>query len=760
MFIYLKIKFFHYFLLADLSELEQPIERWRVSALRIILVSSFLLCLAIAIHSSFSALHLQIYYVLPLTIGFYAVTSIQIWFSKKYYRLSAYSLLISIVASAISINTYISDPALAMLGPIFMYSLPLVAFVLLGPRPGFCCMLLNILPFWVLLDGIHLGRYLDYQIDLEYSDVYIHSLVFLFFNICVPLAVARASVATTRLNAQISAQNTRLRSQNNLYHTLFVDAAIAKLIVTGKDCISEMNQAAESLLECQFSQLPAPVCLSALFCELSTELNEVIVNRTVAGRMKALKITRCMTPDDNYFFVTIQDVTAKALLHKTLTAQTQVMNRHKNYNEATGLPNRLWLENKLAVILGEDQEKVCLIVLKIDNTQFIEHKYGSHCISQIIRKLAALWRAKTPIECLTAAIDPGYLTIVVNGLTVEQIQELISNFVEYVPKVFSIKSQDIPLVVKVGVSFSGATGSMPEKLINNALYAADSSKSFLNFYENASLQRFIEYEEINILLNEAITNNELHIVYQPKVYGDGRLFGLEALLRWDSAVIGAVSPAIFIPIAEKSGLVVQITHWLIEHVCKQIDDWNKAGLDTVPVAINISGADLDQKDFHQHLLNTIIKYKIQPQALELELTESARTMNPKAAVETVQYLANWGFCITLDDFGVGYSGLSKLTTYPVKRVKIDRQFIKDIHKDAKKAKVVEAIIAMCKVFDIDILAEGVEVFEEVDKLLTLGCSTFQGFVFSKPIMPEYIAKLLISKNLLARDVIKEDVQNS
>ena len=137
--------------------------------------------------------------------------------------------------------------------------------------------------------------------------------------------------------------------------------------------------------------------------------------------------------------------------------------------------------------------------------------------------------------------------------------------------------------------------------------------------------------------------------------------------------------------------------------------------------------------------------------VELELTESARSLDHAKALATTRYLTNWGFSITLDDFGIGYSGLSKLMSYPVKKVKIDRQFIRGIHKDEKKAKIVEAIIAMCKVCHVDILAEGVEEYEEVDKLLLLGCSVFQGFVFSKPLDIEQASNLLKVQNVFANN---------
>ena len=168
----------------------------------------------------------------------------------------------------------------------------------------------------------------------------------------------------------------------------------------------------------------------------------------------------------------------------------------------------------------------------------------------------------------------------------------------------------------------------------------------------------------------------------------------------------------------------------------------------MPVAINISGPDLDQENFHQDLVKPLIAYKIKPQLIELELTESARSSSHEMALSTINYLVDWGFEISLDDFGIGYSGLSKLISYPVKKVKIDRQFIKNIDKDKRKEKVIEAIIAMCKVFDIEILAEGTETLAEVDTLIKLGCHHFQGYVFAKPLQAEDATELLLVQNVL------------
>ena len=737
----------NYLMLSDEGNTAQSVEQWRISALRIMTVVGYLLYSSVALHCCLSAANTNVSFIIPVIIGFYCLASLQLWLSKSHYHLSAYLLLFSIVAAAVCINLIVKIPTLAMLGPVFVFSLPLVAFILLGAKAGFFCMLFNIIPFVTLLSGFQLNQYIENHIIMEHADAYVMSIIFLFFNVCAPLGVARASFAAKRLNKQILAQNSKLQDQNNFYRSLFIDTGIAKLVVNQDGHITDMNTAAEKLLQCEFSEFIHPLSLNSLFAEFRFDANETLVNRTISGRMRAFKLTRSDINNDRYYFVTIQDVTASALLQKTLAAHT-LLNKKRLLDELTGFPNRAWLENKIKQILHNPSAELTLIICKINNVQFIEQKYGFQFLPQLLRKVAEHWQSKTHIPCHLATLDNNKLCIITEVSPMD-VQNYINQFVRVLPKVILLDEHKLPVDIKIGVAFSDVSNTSAERLINNALYAVRSSALQVNYHDTASLERFIEHQEINILLNEAIANDELSLVYQPKVKGDGRLIGVEALLRWHSPLIGMVSPAVFIPIAEKSGLVTQLTQWLISRVCQQICDWQEAGLDVVPVAINIAGNDLDQEYFHEHLVNSLVEYKIEPNLLELELTESARSLDHAKALATTRYLANWGFCITLDDFGIGYSGLSKLISYPVKKVKIDRQFIKGIHKDQRKAKMVEAIVSMCKVCQVDILAEGVEEFEEVDKLLLLGCNIFQGYVFSKPLDKASCTELLKVKNVFA-----------
>lgn len=746
MFKYLKNSFLNYLMLSDSDDKFAGIESWRISALRIMIISCYSLYSVVAIHCVIKTLEAGYYIALPVISCFYLVGGLQLWLSKSRYYLSAYSLLLSIVFAAVCINLMVQVPTLAMLGPVFIFSLPLVAFVLLGLKVGAICIIFNILPFITLLNGFQLNQYMNEHVLLDGANAYIFSIIFLFFNLCIPLGVARANVANTRLYKRIIEQNVDLQLQNDFYKTLFVETDIAKLVVCSNGLVSEMNTAAEQLLQCNFKRRSQAIPISELFIDLPAQEGISTVNLTVAGRMKMFKISRSTLLNNSYYFLTVQDITAKTMLHKTLAAQS-LLYRKQNLDEATRFPNRTWLEGHLKSRLNHSGIDLCVVAIRIKNAEFVAQKHGFQTMPLIIRNLADQWLSETKVPCQFASVDPNNLTIV-SELSDRDAQSLITSFIEQLPKSVTIEGQKIPLDIQFGISLSKGLDDQPEKLVNNALYAANSSNLEINFYETSSLERFMEHQEINILLSEAIANDELHIVYQPKVEGDGNLIGLEALLRWNSPVIGVVSPAVFIPIAEKSGLVINLTRWLIINVCKQINDWQQASIALVPIAINISGADLDQDDFHEHLIKPLIEYKIKPQLIELELTESARSISNENALSTINHLVNWGFDITIDDFGIGYSGIAKLISYPVKKVKIDRQFISNVDKDKRKAQVIEAIIAMCKVFNIQILAEGTETFSEVDTLIKLGCHNFQGYVFAKPMKAENVRQLLLVRNVL------------
>jgi EAL domain-containing protein (putative c-di-GMP-specific phosphodiesterase class I)/GGDEF domain-containing protein len=737
----LKQKFSDYFYLKDDYQPSANLEAWRISSLRIILVSLLLLCAVFVSQSVMRSVTQEVAYVIPMSLTFYIALSCLLIISRRYFTFSAYCLLGLIILAAVCFNASHQHQILSMLGPIAMYSTPFVAFILLGWKVGVFCILLNVAPLYVLMNQLSVA---DYVMPLPVQDganYYLHIILFVFFNLCIPLASVRSSIAAKRGNQFNIERNNVLHKQAQLYHTLFVEARTAKIIIDQKRKIIEANDAAHALLLSNLPDQSVGNDIERVFPEISINSTKIVVNRTIGAKMKVFELSAQSIDDEQHTMLTIQDISAKALLHKTLAAQTQTRQRQKLYDENTGLPNRQWLENKVTSNIDNANGTVSICALRINNAHFIEQKYGFLYLPKILKKMATILNQIVSERSFIAVLDKYTLGIALTIVEVEKTKNAFHQIVTSLPRNIRIQQLNMHIDSKAGIATEQANLNA-NQLINNALHAVTVNESLVNYYETGSQQRFIEHQEISILLNEALINNELYVNYQPKVRGDGTLIGMEALLRWNSPVIGQVSPSVFIPIAEQTGLVFKLTHWLINHVCSQIKEWQSQGLHILPVAINISGPDLDQADFKKRLINCVVEHNIKPQLIELELTESAKTQNIPEAIATVQYLASFGFCITLDDFGVGYSGLSKLTNFPVQRVKIDRQFITNIQGNSKNAQVVEAIVAMCRVFKIDVLAEGVEDLREVDCLLAIGCASFQGFAFARPMSKDKIAILL------------------
>ncbi|MDU0355027.1 hypothetical protein RS130_14965 [Paraglaciecola aquimarina] len=240
-------KFVTYIMLSDLDGNQNGIEKWRISALRIMIITGFISYSGIALHSSISAAEINLYYIIPLTLAFYIGAALQLWFSSKYYIACAYSMLVTIVAASVSINLVAQSPLLALFGPVFIFSLPLGAFILLGPRVGFICMAINILPFAALLTGFQFSQYFPPHPPFEYANLYVMSLIFIFFNICAPLGIARSSLAARRLNKELVDKNQSLQTQNDFYRALFVETNVAKFVIDQNDVIIEINLAAKKV---------------------------------------------------------------------------------------------------------------------------------------------------------------------------------------------------------------------------------------------------------------------------------------------------------------------------------------------------------------------------------------------------------------------------------------------------------------------------------------------------------------------------------
>ena len=408
----------------------------------------------------------------------------------------------------------------------------------------------------------------------------------------------------------------------------------------------------------------------------------------------------------------------------------------------TRMPNRLMFEERMAAALaqiGSDPESCALAVMFIDLDGFkpvndsFGHVAGDAVLREIGRRLQAIARPEDTVarvggdEFLLMTLRPGH----------EAVAAAIAQ------RVLETLNEPLTLPNDVVVNLSGSIGIVmyPEhghhaKMIANAdaaMYAAKrAGGSTYAFFEPRMELDAREQLALQNDLRHAIERHELQLYYQPKIHAkSGQITGVEALLRWQHPVRGFVSPGLFIPIAERFGLIGSIGNWVIDEACRQMQDWKKQGL-RMRVAVNLSVHQLRQEDLVQRIRIAVDHFRVDPALLTFEITESVAMEDTQETMRAFSQLAALGVGLAIDDFGTGYSSLSYLRKLPARQLKIDQSFVQDLGTSPDALAVVDAVIKLAHALGLHVVAEGVETARQRDILLTLQCDELQGYLFARP----------------------------
>jgi EAL domain-containing protein (putative c-di-GMP-specific phosphodiesterase class I) len=310
-----------------------------------------------------------------------------------------------------------------------------------------------------------------------------------------------------------------------------------------------------------------------------------------------------------------------------------------------------------------------------------------------------------------------------------------------ISKPFALGNQEVFVTVSTGIAIYPNDGDNCDALLKNAdsamYYAKEQGKNNYQFYMQSMNERAFESLTMENDLRKALENDELLLYYQPQIdIINGKVIGVEALIRWQHPERGMVSPADFIPVAEKNGLINPIGEWVLRTACNQSRTWQDAGMSPIPVSVNIASLQFQQSNFIQIVSNALNDSGISSADLILEITESTLMQNTEDITNKLYEVTNMGVLLSIDDFGTGYSSLSYLKRFPIHAIKIDYSFVKEITTNPDDAAIVEAIISMANSLKLEIIAEGVETEEQLQFLRKKGCALVQGFLFSRP-LPAY-----------------------
>jgi diguanylate cyclase (GGDEF)-like protein/PAS domain S-box-containing protein len=436
-----------------------------------------------------------------------------------------------------------------------------------------------------------------------------------------------------------------------------------------------------------------------------------------------------------HFVWVINDVTEREQHEELLEYQA-------NHDALTGLPNRNLLADRITQSLANAQrydQRVAVLFIDLDNFKFVNDSLG-HALGDrmLIIQADRLRKCIRSGDTVSRYGGDEFVVVVSNLEKVEDAASVAQHIQEQVSRPFAIDGHEFGITCSIGISLYPRDGLDVDSLLKNAdaamFRAKERNRNSFQFYTSEMNDRVVERMVIERHLRHAIELGELEMHYQPQIdLADGRIVGVEALLRWNSAALGKVAPSRFIPLAEESGLIVPIGEWILKTCCEQNKAWQNAGITPMTISVNLSARQLQKRDLVDTIAAILQESGLNPHFLELEIVESMVMQDVESSVSILKELKRLGVQLAMDDFGTGYSSLSYLKRFPFDRLKIDLSFVRDIIIDPESAAIARSIISMAHNLNLRAIAEGVETEDQLEYLRLHGCDEIQGYYVSRPV---------------------------
>ncbi|WP_164670025.1 EAL domain-containing protein [Virgibacillus doumboii] len=436
-----------------------------------------------------------------------------------------------------------------------------------------------------------------------------------------------------------------------------------------------------------------------------------------------------------------------------ITAEVEMQHQleyFSTHDQLTALPNQRSLYDRIDELCETaSDKKFALLYLDLDRFQLINDSLGYHIGDKVLKKIASrLLSAIADGSYLARISSNDFVVLVEDYSTQEVIFEMAERIIEYIEEPIAVDGYEMHVTTSIGISFFPEDGDDKLSLIESAHAALYRAKQLgKNNYQLYSFSKDITSYKKFVLerdMRKAIENEEFEVYYQPQVEtATGVITGAEALIRWNHAEWGLVSPGEFIPLAEENHLVHQIGDWVIENVCKQIRTWKDQGYTVRPISINVSPIRFMKKGLVEFVAEQLAQYDIPAKYLELEITEGSLLKNEKVVLNTLEGLRELGVKIAIDDFGTGYASMVYLREFNADTIKIDQVFIQNISDDNDKdTAIISSVLHLAKGLEMKVIAEGVEAYEQLEFLKQKECDEIQGYLFSKPVPLETFEQML------------------
>ncbi|MDQ1590422.1 MAG: hypothetical protein QOG71_1049 [Pyrinomonadaceae bacterium] len=434
----------------------------------------------------------------------------------------------------------------------------------------------------------------------------------------------------------------------------------------------------------------------------------------------------------------IQDITDRKRAEEQL--QHEAM-----HDVLTGLPNRAMFIDHLELAIARAQRnearKFAVLYVDLDRFKIINDSLGHAVGDQLLKEVAVrLWKCVRAGDTVARLGGDEFVLLLEDIYEENEAIEVAERIKSELAASFTLNGREVFTTVSIGVASSWTSYHQAEGLIRDAdaaMYRAKSlGKNRHEIYDSAMHAQVNDLLQMETALRMAVERNELVVYYQSIVDLETfKISGFEALVRWNHPERGFISPANFIPLAEETGLIVDIGEWVLREACRQMERWQKIFPSDPPlfVSVNLSSKQFIQSDLIQRVTQIIAETKINPEGLKLEITESAVMDNVETATQMLKNLRALGIKLSIDDFGTGYSSLSYLHRFPIDTLKVDRSFVVNMSEDGENVEIVRTIVSLAQNLGMNVIAEGVETKEQLAALRKLGCENGQGYFFSKPV---------------------------
>ena len=437
-----------------------------------------------------------------------------------------------------------------------------------------------------------------------------------------------------------------------------------------------------------------------------------------------------------------------------------VLAYQENYDTLTRLPNRNLLQDRVgqAITYAERYQRIVVVaVVNVDNFKLINDSLGYQAGDELLKLVAARMQSRVlPLDTVARLGADEFAIASYEHTHARGASSALRAVMDAVAQPFVVNGREVFITCGTGVALYPQDGRDTESLLkcaHSALHRAKAqARNVLHFYAPEMDARMNERFQLESKLRRAVDNGELRLHYQPQVdLRTGRVVGAEALMRWPNPELGMISPARFIPLAEETGLIVPFGEWAMRTACLDTRSWQAAGLPPLRIGVNVSARQFSHGDLVSVVERVLKDTGLEPQFLELELTESIIMENANEVLLTLVRLRKMGVQLAIDDFGTGYSSLSYLRHFPIQRIKIDQSFIKDITSNLDDAAIAKALIGLAHSLRLEVIAEGVETKEQAAFLRAAGCDQKQGYYFCRPVPAADLERLLLEGRRLELD---------